>query len=139
MSEVIKIPRSFKLLDELERGEKGNVTEGVSWGLESSDDITLSGWSGTIFGPMGTTFENRIYSLSINCDDTYPDTPPRVRFLTRINLPCVDATGKVTNKLNILDRWDRERTLEGVLLELRVEMTTYAARKLAQPPEGDMY
>lgn len=40
--------------------------------------------------------ENRIYSLQITCDSSYPDRPPKITFLTRINLPCVDQnTGKV--------------------------------------------
>ena len=40
--------------------------------------------------------ENRIYSVNIHCGDTYPDSPPTIQFVSRINLPCVDQrTGKV--------------------------------------------
>lgn len=49
----VKVPRSFKLLDELERGQKGSVSEWVSFGLERADDITLSNWSCTILGHPG--------------------------------------------------------------------------------------
>ena len=31
----------------------------------SSEDITLTTWNGTIFGPIDTAFDNRIYSLVI--------------------------------------------------------------------------
>ncbi len=40
--------------------------------------------------------ENRIYSLNIHCGPSYPDVPPSVQFVSKINLPCVDQrTGKV--------------------------------------------
>lgn len=47
------VPRNFKLLDELEKGEKGQNSDGVTVGLAIHDDITLTHWNGTIFGPPG--------------------------------------------------------------------------------------
>jgi ubiquitin-conjugating enzyme E2 variant len=49
--------------------------------------------------------ENRIYSLRIHCGDNYPDEPPEVTFITKINLPCVDGkTGKVCHYPRERDR-----------------------------------
>jgi ubiquitin-conjugating enzyme E2 variant len=40
--------------------------------------------------------ENRIYSLKIRCGENYPDVPPEVTFISKVNLPCVDQrNGKV--------------------------------------------
>jgi ubiquitin-conjugating enzyme E2 variant len=40
--------------------------------------------------------ENRIYSVSIHCGPDYPDTPPEIKFTSKINLPCVNPqNGKV--------------------------------------------
>ena len=40
--------------------------------------------------------ENRIYSLKIHCGSEYPDSPPEVTFISKVNLPCVDPrNGKV--------------------------------------------
>ena len=97
---------------------KTGVLEACSYGLTDGDDLMMSNWNGTILGPphvrttglklltsgkladdpwrQQSAHENRIYSLNIHCGDSYPDIPPTVQFISKINLPCVDQrTGKV--------------------------------------------
>lgn len=59
------LPRSFRLLEELEKGEKGIKTAptvcvkiylglgdgSCSYGLADGDDIMMTNWNGTILGP----------------------------------------------------------------------------------------
>ena len=64
-----KMPRNFRLLEELEKGEKGlgagdssmhclpafrhtkTIPEACSYGLADGDDMMMSNWNGTILGP----------------------------------------------------------------------------------------
>ncbi|KAJ9651870.1 E2 ubiquitin-conjugating protein mms2 [Neophaeococcomyces mojaviensis] len=153
-----KVPRNFRLLEELEKGEKGlgagesilaedvlqNLTmrqEACSYGLADGDDLMMSNWNGTILGPPHSVHENRIYSVNIHCDSDYPDKPPVLQFVSKVNLPCVDArNGKVDpSKLPCLANWKRDYTMETVLIELRRYMALPQHKKLPQPPEGTTF
>mmetsp|Transcript_36717 Transcript_36717/g.87895 ORF Transcript_36717/g.87895 Transcript_36717/m.87895 type:complete len:208 (-) Transcript_36717:93-716(-) len=129
----VVVPRSFRLLDELERGQKAVRASQVSWGLACDDDMSLTDWNGTIFGPIDTAFDNRIYSLEIKCGPNYPDAPPEVKFASPISMTCVNADGSVDCAWGLFGNWKRQYTVETVLDQLRREMSSPANRRLPQP------
>jgi ubiquitin-conjugating enzyme E2 variant len=135
---AIEIPRNFRLLEELEYAEKNAVSGHVSYGLKQPDDIMLREWDGTIFGPPGTAFDNRILALAISTGDQYPKVPPEVRFVNKVNMTIVDGNGRVDLK-KLFPAWTPATTMEKVLLEIRKEMATPANRGTRQPAEGATY
>ncbi len=86
-----------------------------------------------------TVFDSQLYTLSIFCDDNYPDRPPTFQFNYKINLNFVDAKGfvcvdlsnsrltiitificfQVTSKLPSLAGWQRSMTIKSVLQDIR--------------------
>ncbi|KAK3086459.1 hypothetical protein FSP39_018739 [Pinctada imbricata] len=137
--ECVIVPRNFKLLDELEEGEKSSKEAYLhfSWGLLDPNDETMSHWAATIVGPARTAFENRIYSLHIECGENYPETPPVVQFITKITMKGVNSsTGKVNpGDIDSLKNWTSSSSMRAVLKDIHKQMSAKENSKLTQPKD----
>ena len=130
------VERRFRLMEELEAGEKNKGDPTISYGLDKPEDRDLKTWNGMIVGPMDTTFDNRFYSIVIECSAYYPKKAPSVVFTTKINLPFVNQqNGVVNNSFSYIKNWNESHNLQGILSTIKKEMINN--KRLQQPPEGD--
>ncbi|EAY02587.1 Ubiquitin-conjugating enzyme family protein [Trichomonas vaginalis G3] len=134
-----EVPRNFRLLEELEVGEKEqDLPAGISFGLEDPSDATLTNWIGSIIGHPQTAFSNRLISIRISCGQKYPKQAPFVKFITKVNLPFVDPNGGIIlEKFPTLGHWHSETTILKILTDIAVLMKKYGLTP--QPPEGSTY
>lgn len=86
-----------------------------------------------------TSFDGRIYTVRVYCDQSYPSRAPSVHFISKVNLPFVNrVNGEVTP--SFFSSWaTSKKSFEWLLTTIRNEMSAPANRKLPQPPEGASY
>ena len=151
------IPRSFRLRMELDYFEKGdpeevkagtvntNISCGLGPGLSEVGftggqyDTQMEFWDASIIGPQSTNIGDRIYRIAIRCGAAYPDQPPEVRFVNKINMPHVDqSTGRVDVRAFCPGgSWRRDMTMMTVLREIFKAMAP--AAKTSQPARDSTY
>ena len=83
---------------------------------------------------LQTVFDNKIYSLKIVCGQDYPQKPPQINFVNKINIPSVNQGNGAVDKLGLLKDWKNTTTLENILVALKNQMV--ANKGLKQPPDG---
>lgn len=142
------VPRVFRLLAELDKGGSGLITYGLekrkisnkfpdnlSWFINLADDNTFTYWNASIIGS-----NERIYELKLVCGEDYPEKPPKIKFINKINMAAVNQqTGWVdNNQINALKNWKRQDTIETALEALRKEMDA-SFKKFKQPEEGSVF
>ncbi|KAJ2709602.1 hypothetical protein H4R19_004169 [Coemansia spiralis] len=92
-----------------------NPPEGISVQV---DEGALSEINATIEGPQDTPYEGGRFHVRLTIDDSFPDTPPRGVFVTRIFHPNVSEKGEIC--VNTLKKdWQKHYGIEHVLVTVK--------------------
>ncbi|KAJ2355484.1 Ubiquitin-conjugating enzyme E2 2 [Coemansia sp. RSA 2618] len=107
-------PCRRRLMRDFKRLQK-DPSEGVS-GSPCTDNIML--WNAVIFGPSETPFEDGTFKLSLKFEESYPNKPPAVRFITKMFHPNVYTNGELC--LDILqNRWSPTYDVAAILTSIQ--------------------
>jgi ubiquitin-conjugating enzyme E2 A len=89
--------------------------QGVS---ASPVDMNIFQWQAVMFGPEDTAWEGGTFNLLIDFTEEYPNTPPTVRFVTKIFHPNVYNDGRIC--IDILkSQWSPIYDTSAILLSIQ--------------------
>ncbi|GKZ39028.1 hypothetical protein AbraIFM66950_011686 [Aspergillus brasiliensis] len=88
------------------------------------DEDDLLHWEAVLKGVPGTPYENGLWTLSIQIPPTYPLTPPKINFKTKISHPNISlTTGEICLTLLTTEHWSPVYTLSSTLSAIHQLLT----------------
>jgi ubiquitin-conjugating enzyme E2 A len=82
------------------------------------DEGNILRWTGVIFGPGDTEWENGIFKLELTFPNDYPQNPPKAKFNTEMFHPNIYSDGRVC--VNILQgQWTPANDVTSILISLQ--------------------
>ncbi|GKZ18389.1 hypothetical protein AbraIFM66951_000947 [Aspergillus brasiliensis] len=88
------------------------------------DEDDLLHWEAVLKGVPGTPYENGLWTLSIQIPPTYPLTPPKITFKTKISHPNISlTTGEICLTLLTTEHWSPVYTLSSTLSAIHQLLT----------------
>lgn len=101
-------------------------------------DENLFVWGATIFGPEDTPWEGGIFSLRVTFGESYPEKPPRVRFISEIYHPNVYRDGTLCMDI-IQDAWSPCHNVSTILTSIQSLLTDPNPASPANPEAAHLY
>ena len=106
--------RLMKELNDIKNSVHSEISENIS---ASPIDGNLFEWNAIIIGATDTPYEGGIFHIALSFPQTYPFTPPIVRFKTKIFHPNISESGEIC--LDILKyHWSPAYSIPHILLSI---------------------
>merc|ERR1740139_540968 len=129
MNSSKRLYRDLKLIND-------EPLEGIEAMLIKEGD--LYGWYAYINGPEQTSWEGGIFKLSLEFPDSYPSSPPKVKFVTPMFHPNVYTSGDIC--LDILqDKWSAIYNVSTILLSIQSLLNDPNCNSLANTEAGKLF
>lgn len=107
-------PAKRRLLKDLR--DLKNTKNRMVFASPLEDDILT--WCAIVIGPKDTPFEDATFSMSLSFEETYPTTPPNVKFISQVYHPNIYTNGDIC--LDILtNRWSPNYNVTTVLMSVQ--------------------
>lgn len=100
-----------------------NVQSNSSMFTLNHEESDIYNWTATVFGQPDTLYENYQFQISIKLHDLYPQSPPTVKFVTRIEHLNINNCGDICMDI-LKDKWKSFITLTSILKSI-VELLGY--------------
>lgn len=80
------------------------------------DDILI--WAAIILGPEDTPFEDGTFSLVLIFDQSYPQNPPKIKFISEMFHPNIYTNGELCLDM-LKNRWSPSYDVLGILVSIQ--------------------
>lgn len=92
-----------------------------------------------IAGPPGTAFEGGVFFLRVSLPETYPRTPMRMRFLTRMYHPNISSRGEIHAAFLNASDWSPIITVESALISISSLLADPQCGAVCEPDVVEVY
>lgn len=101
-------------------------------------DDNLFIWGASILGPPDTPWEGGVFQLRMIFSDSYPEKPPKVRFISEVFHPNVYPDGMLCLDI-IQDKWSPCHSVASILTSIQSLLTDPNCASPANPEAAQLF
>lgn len=114
-----------------------NKSAGETIFAQPLEDDMLT-WTAVIVGPPNTPYENGTFSLILTFDESYPNHPPEVSFVSEMFHPNIYPNGDLCLDI-IKNRWSPSYDVLGILLSIQSLLNDPNNKSPANPEAAQLH
>jgi ubiquitin-conjugating enzyme E2 A len=107
-------PANKRLLKDLNTLK--STSDGTIFAKPLEEDIFT--WIAVILGPEDTPYEDGTFSLVLLFDETYPQKPPKIKFISKMFHPNIYENGELCLDM-LKNRWSPSYDVLGILISIQ--------------------